>query len=221
MLSDKTIAVLASGGLDSCILVSDLLSRGRVVQPLYIRSQLIWEPAEFHALRRYLDRIRSPALLGLVTLELPLTDLYGNHWSLTGQATPHADDPDEAVYLPGRNALLVIKAAIWCQLHAIPELALAALGTSPFADAKPQFCELMQALLHRDGQPPIRIVLPFFGRDKRQVLELGRQQPLELTFSCLAPVGEVHCGACNKCAERQSAFRALGRTDPTAYAEKK
>ena len=134
---DHPIAVLVSGGLDSCILASDLLTRGRVVQPLYIRSHLVWEKAELPALRRYLDRIRTPALRELVTLELPLIDLYGEHWSVSGRGTPGSGDPDEAVFLPGRNALLLIKAAVWCQLHAIPELALATLGTSPFADAKP------------------------------------------------------------------------------------
>ena len=106
--SNESIAVLVSGGLDSCILVSVLLAEGRVVQPLYIRSHLVWESAELPALRRYLECIRTSGLHGLVTLELPLVDLYGKHWSVTGQATPGGDEPDEAVFLPGRNALLMI-----------------------------------------------------------------------------------------------------------------
>ena len=36
--------------------------------------------------------------------------------------------PDEAVFLPGRNALLTIKAALWCQMHGINELAVATLA---------------------------------------------------------------------------------------------
>ncbi|MCD4728936.1 MAG: 7-cyano-7-deazaguanine synthase, partial [Pirellulales bacterium] len=42
--------------------------------------------------------------------------------------------------------------------------------------------------------------------------------PLELTFSCLSPVAGLHCGRCNKCAERQEAFRSLEMHDPTRYA---
>lgn len=98
--SNKAIAVLASGGLDSCILVSALLAQGRVVQPLYVRGQLVWERAELAALGRYLDSVRVPGLRSLVPLELPLVDLYGDHWSITGQATPGCDDPDEAVLVP-------------------------------------------------------------------------------------------------------------------------
>jgi 7-cyano-7-deazaguanine synthase len=43
--------------------------------------------------------------------------------------------------------------------------------------------------------------------------------PLELTFSCIAPAGSLHCGQCNKCAERQRAFRLSSMPDPTRYAE--
>jgi 7-cyano-7-deazaguanine synthase len=49
-------------------------------------------------------------------------------------------------------------------------------------------------------------------------MELGRGLPLELTFSCLRPADQLHCGACNKCAERQAAFQAAGMRDGTRYA---
>jgi 7-cyano-7-deazaguanine synthase len=52
---------------------------------------------------------------------------------------------------------------------------------------------------------------------KRQVMQLGRELPLELTFSCIAPVGELHCGRCNKCAERQAAFHEAAIVDRTIY----
>src|SRR5437868_4623769 len=110
-----TIGVLTSGGLDSAILVGHLLSQGRRVQPFYIRSGLVWERAERAAARRFLQALKSPSLAELVTLELPLADLYAGHWSISGQGTPDAESPDEAVFLPGRNALLIIKAALWCQ----------------------------------------------------------------------------------------------------------
>ena len=53
---------------------------------------------------------------------------------------------------------------------------------------------------------------------KRQVMERGRDDPLELTFSCISPVAGKHCGRCNKCAELQRAFRDIGLEDPTCYA---
>ena len=53
--------------------------------------------------------------------------------------------------------------------------------------------------------------------NKRQVMALGRELPLELTMSCIAPVGELHCGRCNKCAERKAAFADAAMADRTPY----
>ena len=213
----QTIAVLTSGGLDSCILVSQLLRQGHAVQPIYLRSGLLWEPAEMVALGNYLARHRDPAPLPLVTLEMPVRDLYGPHWSTTGVGVPPADSPDEDVFLPGRNALLLLKSALWCQLHGVGQLAIATLGSSPFADAAAPFRQRLQALLECYGTPP-QILVPFAALDKLQVLQLGIDLPLELTFSCLSPRGELHCGVCNKCGERRAAFRRAGLADRTRYA---
>jgi 7-cyano-7-deazaguanine synthase len=65
----------------------------------------------------------------------------------------------------------------------------------------------------------VRIVRPFEMLSKRCVMQLGRDVPLELTFSCLAPVGGQHCGRCNKCAERAAALGHLSGGDPTRYAQ--
>ena len=219
--SDDTIGILASGGLDSCILTGELLRQGRTVQPIFIRSGLVWERMEILALRRYLAREQSPALRELVVLHLPMTDLYDGHWSLTGLDTPLWTSSADEVFLPGRNALIVVKAAIWCQLNGVGELTLATLATSPFADAKRPFFEHVQAILDCYDNHPVRIVLPFGELTKQQVMQLGKNRPLELTFSCISPTEGRHCGRCNKCEERRRAFRDSGLPDRTQYANPK
>src|SRR5688572_18149864 len=118
----NSIGVLASGGLDSSILIGHLLKQRRRVQPFYVRTGLHWQRGELAALERFLAAVATDDLAELVVLDLPLADLYGGHWSLTGREIPAADSPDEAVFLPGRNALLIVKAAVWCQLHGLGEL---------------------------------------------------------------------------------------------------
>ena len=199
--TSSNIGVLASGGLDSCILIGHLLEQGQAVRPFYIRSGLFWEAAEHRALERFLDAIATPKLQRLVTLELPLADVYGEHWSITGRHVPGAESPDEAVFLPGRNALLVIKAALWCQLHGIGQLALGTLGSNPFSDATNDFFADIESALNRAVPARVQLLRPFDGFDKRRVMELGRPLPLELTLSCIAPLDGRHCGRCNKCAE--------------------
>jgi 7-cyano-7-deazaguanine synthase len=216
--ANDVTGVLASGGLDSSILIGHLLKQGRRVRPFYIRTGLHWQAAELPALQRFLAALATADLAELVILDVPLADLYDGHWSLTGREIPAADSPDEAVYLPGRNALLIVKAAVWCQLHGIRELALAPLGTSPFADASAAFFRDFEAAINHGGPHPLRLARPFGQMNKRQVMQLGRELPLELTFSCLSPVNALHCGQCNKCAERQAAFREAEMTDQTRYA---
>lgn len=216
-LESNTVGVLASGGLDSSILIGHLMRAGRRVQPFYIRTGLVWQAAELPALVRFLAAVAAAELLELVGLDLPLTDLYAGHWSLTGQDIPGADSPDEAVFLPGRNALLMVKPAIWCQLHGISELAMAPLGTSPFDDASGDFFRDFQAAINRGGKRPLRLLRPFGEMNKRQVMALGRGLPLELTMSCISPIGGLHCGCCNKCAERKTAFADAGMEDRTRY----
>jgi 7-cyano-7-deazaguanine synthase len=218
MTNDNPLGLLASGGLDSSILIGHSLARGRRVQPFYIRTGLAWQAAELHSLENFLAAINIEKLAPLVILDLPLADLYTGHWSLTGHNVPAADSPDEAVFLPGRNALLLVKAAVWCQLHNIQELALAPLGTSPFDDASPAFLQDFQSAVNRGSRRPLTLSLPFSNLTKQAVMALGRDLPLELTFSCIAPINRLHCGRCNKCFERQSAFLKANIPDKTTYA---
>jgi 7-cyano-7-deazaguanine synthase len=210
--------LLLSGGLDSCILLAHLLDAGRTVRPIYIRTGVAWQAEEWGSVRRFLGAVRTSQLRDLVSLELPLDDLYGNHWSMTGLGVPSLGTSDESVYLPGRNPLLLIKAAVWCQMHGIEELALATLASNPFADATEDFFAAFERAVTLAGTAPLRISRPFATRSKREVMELGREYPLEHTFSCIAPHDELHCGECNKCGERKAAFKTAGLTDPTSYA---
>jgi 7-cyano-7-deazaguanine synthase len=220
---DNTIGLLISGGLDSSILLSHLLYQGETVQPFYIRTDVVWQRAEQNALKKYLVKEACEQLLPLVEFEMPMTDLYAKHWSTTGDATPDASTPDEAVFLPGRNALLMIKPAIWAQMHGLKRLALGPLASNPFDDAKPEFFTAYETMLKFCGQSDLQILRPFAQLHKHDVMKLGRNAPLEWTWSCIAPAQVSanefhHCGKCNKCAERKLAFKNAEIRDETKYA---
>jgi 7-cyano-7-deazaguanine synthase len=212
------LGVLLSGGLDSSILVAHLLDMGYAVQPIFIRTGVNWQMEEEAAVRRFTSAISSGQLFDLVPLEMPLGDLYADHWSISGKGVPSINSADEAVYLPGRNPLLLVKAAVWCQMHGIEELAVATLESNPFADAREDFFAAFERAVTLAVETPLRIVRPFASLSKKEVMELGRGYPLEHTFSCIAPRRGMHCGQCNKCGERKMAFEIAGLDDPTCYA---
>jgi 7-cyano-7-deazaguanine synthase len=212
------VAVLLSGGLDSAILAATLAKRHPRVQPLYIRTDVVWASEEEAACSQLVKAVTSQALSPLVRLTMPLVDIYASHWSITGQAIPDATTPDEAVFLPGRNALLLVKAIVWCQVNGVCQLALAPLATNPFDDAQPEFFQLFAAAMARGYGSQVMLARPFSHLHKREVMRLGRGLPLELTFSCISPRGGLHCGVCNKCHERKGAFREADMIDQTPYA---
>jgi 7-cyano-7-deazaguanine synthase len=211
------IAVLISGGLDSAILLAEAVHTYGAVHPLYVRNGFTWESAEQEHLDRFLARLTGPSLRPLCTLELPLDELLPDHWSVTGLNVPDATSPDEAVFLPGRNVLLLSKALLFCHLNGVPTIALATLGGNPFADATPEFFRSYQDAVNLALGGSVEIVRPYGMLSKVEVMERGRGLPLELTFSCIRPVHGRHCGVCNKCAERRLAFANARMDDLTEY----
>ena len=214
----RRIGLLLSGGLDSCILLGELVEQGYQVLPVYVESGLVWEEAELRSVKAFLRTLRSDAVEPLVVLEMPLADVYGRHWSITGTGVPKADSPDDAVYLPARNALLLIKAGLCCLSRNIENLAIGILGTSPFTDAGRDFFDHFAKAMNASLTGRIQLHRPFANASKQEVMGLGRGLPLERTFSCLSPQQQLHCGECNKCAERRLAFQEAGIEDRTEYA---
>jgi 7-cyano-7-deazaguanine synthase len=209
---------LISGGLDSAILLGDALRRGATVFPLFVRCGLAWEAVELAYLLRYLEALPGPGLRPLTILEQPVADVYGEHWSITGRSVPAASDPDEEVFLPGRNVLLLAKPLLWCHRHGVPAVALGSLQSNPFPDATAAFFVAMQDVVNLAVQGEVRVLLPFGGMSKTAVMRLGAGLPLAETFSCISPIEEIHCGRCNKCGERRRAFADAHLEDPTQYA---
>src|SRR5712691_11528113 len=132
-------AVLLSGGLDSAVLLAEEAAAGEV-HPIYVSVGLAWEHAEQVIASRLLasasfdGRVRP-----LVSLTVDMRDVYeATHWAIQGRP-PGYDTPDEDVYLPGRNVILLGKASVYCAAVKIDRLLLGTLAHNPFPDATPAF----------------------------------------------------------------------------------
>lgn len=214
-----SVCALVSGGLDSCVMLAHLAHCYRKVFPVFIRKRLVWESAEVRHLREFLRAAKIPRVQPLTILDLPVRDLYGNHWSTTGRNVPGSKTPDEAVYLPGRNLLLLSKAAVFCARHRIGVIAVGSLGRNPFPDASPKFFRGFSAAVSDALRFRLKVIAPFRTLTKEQVIRRGARLglPLHLSFSCIAPKNGRPCGHCNKCAERQKAFHNAGVEDKARY----
>src|SRR5262245_22734689 len=216
-------AVLLSGGLDSAVLAAEEAARGEI-QPIYVRVGLAWEDAEHAMVTRLLaaDPLRARAR-PLVSLTVDMRDVYAaTHWAVRGEP-PAYHTPDEDVYLPGRNVILLGKAGVFCAAARIDRLVLGTLGHNPFPDATPAFRSAMAEALSLGLAQPLIIEAPYADAGKADVIRRGSALgvPFKLTLSCMDPQGfvPVHCGVCSKCRERHDAFVEAKLADPTEYAD--
>jgi 7-cyano-7-deazaguanine synthase len=222
----RQTAVLLSGGLDSAVLMAHEALTG-MVHPVYVSVGLAWEDAELAMLSRLLA---APAFDGrvapLARLEFSMHDVYApTHWAIQG-TPPAYDTPDEAVYLTGRNVVLLAKAGVYCAGRRLARLALGPLAGNPFCDATPEFFAAMAQALSLGLAAPFDVVTPFATLHKPDVIRLGASLgvPLAHTLSCMRPQAATsdgaprHCGVCSKCRERRDAFAVAGITDPSDYA---
>jgi 7-cyano-7-deazaguanine synthase len=212
----KKVGVLFSGGLDSGALIGQYLRDDYEVYPVYITGGLAWEKTELSFAKKFLEAIYSPKLHPPLIIKLHLGDAYQSNWSKTGKI-PTAKSSDSAVYLPARNLTLLTRAALFLAPLGVSEIALATLKGNPFPDGKPEYFKLLSKVLSLSFRKPFKISSPFRKLSKADIIEQNASLPLELTFSCINPIGQMHCGGCNKCAERKRAFRQAGVPDQTFY----
>jgi 7-cyano-7-deazaguanine synthase len=229
-------AVLLSGGLDSAVLVADEAATG-VVVPVYVAAGLAWEVAERAIVSSFLARAPLDGRVRpLVSLSVDMHDIYAaTHWAMEGRP-PAYHTPDEDVYLPGRNIILLSKAAVYCAAAKVERLVIGTLAHNPFPDATPEFREAMARALSLGLDWPLSIDAPYANSEKAEVIRRGAALgvPFELTLSCMNPPrpesaesvefainnqqSAIHCGLCSKCRERHDAFVDAGVPDPTTYA---
>ena len=214
-------AVLFSGGLDSAVMLADEAARA-AVQPIYVSTGLAWEPSERAMVSALLDAVPFAGhVRALVALGVDMRDVYAaTHWAVQG-TPPAYHTPDEDVYLPGRNIILLGKAGVYCAAAGLDRLVLGTLAHNPFPDATPAFRDAMARALSLGLAHPIAIEAPFAGCSKADVIRRGVALgvPFGLTLSCMSPAGVRHCGTCSKCRERHDAFLDAGVPDPTEYVE--
>jgi len=230
-------AILLSGGLDSAVLLADEASAnaGRPaanVQPVYVSAGLAWEAAERAAIARLLE---TPPFRGrvapLVSLAVDMRDVYAaTHWAVEGKP-PAYHTPDEDVYLPGRNIILLAKAAVYCAAAGLGRVVIGTLAHNPFPDATPEFRASLAHALTLGLAHSIHIDAPYAEVEKAAVVRRGAELGVrfEITLSCMnppvtageqsAPPAARHCGLCSKCRERHDAFVAAGTSDPTEYVD--
>jgi len=204
---------LISSGLESCYLLCNESKKYDKVYPLYVSFGFPWEDAEKAHLKKLL---KSTSVCSLTEVSCDFTNLYAGHWAL-GSNIPGYDAPDGSVYIPGRNVFLGNIAACLCLVKEANFIVGGWLKPNLYKDSAKRFFSKYSNLLSETLGRGIKIRCPLLGKDKNDILKKVDENILSITFSCINPIDNLHCGCCKKCAERKKAFLKAEITDMTKY----
>ena len=213
--------VVHSGGMDSTVLLYQLLQAGDEVKALSINY------GQRHS--RELDGAR--ALCAELGVEHRVADLSGLSDLLAGSALTssdievpeghYAEDNMKATVVPNRNMILLSVAAGWAISSKYDRIAYAAHSGDHaiYPDCRNEFAEALDGAIRLADWHEVSLYRPFVDMTKADIVSLGAKLgvPFEKTWSCYKGQ-DLHCGRCGTCVERREAFYLAGVEDPTTYA---
>jgi 7-cyano-7-deazaguanine synthase len=217
MTTAQSVAVLLGGGIESTHLVRQLLAEGRHVVPVHVHCGLIWDDCESRYVRRFCEACATASLGPLIEIRVPLHDFLNGHWAVTGRDVPRAGAAAAELEIPSRNLTLLSFALHRLKPSGDVALALGTTADNCYRDGSRSYFDKCEELLSLETGRHVEVLTPLIGLTKPDVIRRSDAQTLALSFSCVSPREDRHCGQCIKCSRRKAAFRTAGVHDPTAY----
>lgn len=216
----KTI-LIHSGGMDSTVLLYQLLAEGHTIKSLSIdygqRHRKELEAAAYLAsvcgVEHQTADIRAAAhLLSGSSLTSPDIEVPEGHY---------AADNMKATVVPNRNMILLALAAGWAISSKFDHVSYAAHSGDHdiYPDCRQEFTDALDRAIQLADWHQVTLHRPYVGLTKADIAALGAKLhvPFEKTWSCYKGL-DLHCGRCGTCIERREAFHLANLDDPTAYA---
>jgi 7-cyano-7-deazaguanine synthase len=190
------VVCLASGGIDSSVLMLMLKQMGHEVFPLHINYGQKAATMERNAFCKVCE------FLEVKPEVIDISDIGKISVGLTNPDLSHNDNP----LFPARNLLLLTIGAAYAHAKSIKVVSIGSLSNSIFPDQTKEFMKSAEATLNISIQEQIKILTPLIDLNKREVVDLARKYnfPLEITYSCHVGLPNP-CGKCMSCKERQAA----------------
>jgi len=188
----KTIIHLLSGGLDSVVMLYDLVGQGHKVHAL------IFDYGQAHAQREMPHAVYHAERMSVLYTYVVLPKLQGS--LLT--------DGTGTVVVPNRNAILLSMAVNFAVAAGADTVTFAANkdDEAAFPDCRQAFIQMFNHMLIT-AELKVEVAAPYLDKPKAWIAGLGREMGVEIarTWSCYFP-GEGPCGVCPACLKRAQAL---------------
>lgn len=201
-MKPKPIIHLFSGGLDSTVMLFDLLNQKCAVHCVLFNYGQTHANRELTAARSLLTEWNAWAKAGntqaIEFTEIRLPQIPGSLLT-SGSGSK---------IVPNRNAIL-LSAAIAIAVNAKAEAVTIACNkddAKDFPDCRREFISAMN-LASKTADTGVEVCAPYIDTTKREIVQIGRRLDvnLERTWSCYAG-GFAPCGACDACIRRSEAM---------------
>jgi 7-cyano-7-deazaguanine synthase len=212
--------VIFSGGLDSTVLVYDLLAQGDELKLLSIDyGQRHAKEIEFAA--RTAKTLNVEHRVADLRAIRPL--LAGSSLTSKDIAVPeghYAEETMKATVVPNRNMIMLAVAAGWAISLRFDRIAFGAHAGDHtiYPDCRAEFADAMDHAVGLADWHKVRLIRPFVSLSKTDIVRRGMalQVPFAETWSCYKGA-QKQCGRCGTCVERREAFYLANCADPTLY----
>ena len=214
----KDSIIIVSGGMDSITLLYDF--KDRIALGISFDYGSNHNAKEIPFAEMHCKRLGIPH----ITIGLGFMPQYFKSSLLEGaDAIPEGNYDEEnmkSTVVPFRNGSMLSISIGIAESNHLKHVLMANHGGDHtiYPDCRPAFVDAMSAAAQAGTFEDVTIEAPYTNITKADIARHGKQLGIDYseTWSCYKG-GEVHCGQCGTCRERQEALREAGIADTTEY----
>ena len=214
----KDSVIIVSGGMDSITMLYEF--KDQIALGLSFNYGSNHNNREIPFAEMHCKRLGIPH----ITIDLGFMPQYFKSSLLEGaDAIPEGNYDEEnmkSTVVPFRNGIMLSIAIGIAESNHLKHVLMANHGGDHtiYPDCRPAFVDAMSAAAQAGTFEDVTIEAPYTNITKADIARHGKQLGIDYseTWSCYKG-GEVHCGQCGTCRERQEALREAGIADTTEY----
>lgn len=214
----KDSVIIVSGGMDSITMLYEF--KDQIALGVSFNYGSNHNSREIPFAEMHCKRLGIPH----ITIDLGFMPQYFKSSLLEGaDAIPEGNYDEEnmkSTVVPFRNGIMLSIAIGIAESNHLKHVLMANHGGDHtiYPDCRPAFVDAMSAAAQAGTFKDVTIEAPYTNITKADIARHGKQLGIDYseTWSCYKG-GEVHCGQCGTCRERQEALREAGIADTTEY----
>ena len=214
----KDSVIIVSGGMDSITMLYEF--KDQIALGVSFNYGSNHNSREIPFAEMHCKRLGIPH----ITIDLGFMPQYFKSSLLeVADAIPEGNYDEEnmkSTVVPFRNGIMLSIAIGIAESNHLKHVLMANHGGDHtiYPDCRPAFVDAMSAAAQAGTFEDVTIEAPYTNITKADIARHGKQLGIDYseTWSCYKG-GEVHCGQCGTCRERQEALREAGIADTTEY----